>query len=102
MMDKEVKLKLLEELMGLMDSSIAEKIKPKSLDEEKVQVTEIEQKEMPVDALKEKLKEKMMGSDVEEIEVAMPESEDDEGEDYEDESQMSDFEKKLNALKKKA
>lgn len=60
-MDKEIKMKLLEELMDEMDGSIVGRLKPK----DEVQVTEIEQKEMPLEDVKEMIAEKMSGADVE-------------------------------------
>lgn len=60
-MNKELKMKLLEELMEEMDGSIAGKLKP----QDEVQVTEVEQKEMPIEDVKDMIMEKMSGADVE-------------------------------------
>ena len=88
--EKEMKLELLDALMGKMDDSISSKLKPKVLvKEEKVE-------EMPLDEAKEMIQSKMMGddeSDSEEVEMEMeePESEENEG--------MSSMMKKLQALR---
>lgn len=114
-MDKEIKLKILEELMSAMDSSVGKRLKPKEMGEDQeVEVTSIEKKEMPIGDVKEMVKEKMMGADLESDDMEMElESEDDDSEDmamegeemeddtYADEPGISAFEKKLNALKRK-
>jgi hypothetical protein len=96
--DKSLKMELLEQLMELMDESIGEQFKPK--EEEEVE------EEMPVDELKALAKDKMMDSDEEEVDETDLEDDEEEEEEveddlYSDETGMSAFEKKLNAMKRK-
>ena len=83
--EKEMKMKLLEELMDIMDSKVVEKLKPS----DKVQVTEIESKEMPIEDLEAKIEDKLAPKEEPEIQ--------EEDEDYGDSRLMQ----KLMALKKK-
>jgi len=92
-MEKEIKMQLLEKLMGEMDQYAGSKFSPKS--EPKVEVTEVEQKEMPMSEVQDMMKDKMSMSS-EEPSMEMEESED-ESEDYGD-SRLMD---KLKALKAK-
>jgi len=91
-MEKEIKMQLLEKLMGEMDQYAGSKFSPKS--EPTVEVTEVEQKEMPMSDVQDMMKEKMsMPSEEPSMEM-----EEEDGEDYED-SRLMDKLKKLKAKK---
>lgn len=91
-MEKEIKMQLLEKLMGEMDQYAGNKFSPKS--EPKVEVTEVEQKEMPMSEVQDMMKDKMSMSSEE---PSMEMEDEDDSEDFGD-SRLMD---KLKALKAK-
>ena len=91
-MEKELKMKLLEQLMEEMDGYSAKRLKPS--EEPMVEVIEQSREEMPIEDAEEMLKKKLMGDSEEEEEEEMEEmpSEEalmDEDEDEEDDEDYS-------------
>lgn len=91
MMDKEIKMKLLEKIMEEMGDAEVAKFKKK---EPEVMVKEVKADVLPISDAKDMIKEKMMGSEVEEEEEDI---EDDIGED----DYMGEFYEKIKEKKRK-
>jgi hypothetical protein len=88
-LEKQLKMDLLEKLMGEMDEHSVKGLKK----EPSVEVTKVEQEEIPVKELESMMSDKMSSEE--------PGPEEPELEDEEDDSEDSDFMKKLRAAKSK-
>lgn len=88
-LEKQLKMDLLEKLMGEMDDHSVKGLKK----EPSIEVTKVEQKEVPVEELESMMSEKMSSEE--------PSSEEPLLEDEEDDSEDSEFMKKLRAAKSK-
>lgn len=100
-MEKELKMKLLEQLMAEMDGSIGKKLGPK--EEPIVEVESYESKEMPMSDAEEMLKDKLMGKE-EESEEEMEEIPSEEAmmdEEEDDDDYSSNMMRRLQELRKK-
>lgn len=88
-MEKKLKMSLLEKLMGEMDEHSIKGLKK----EPAIEVTKIEQEEIPVEELEELMSESMSSEEDDSIEPELVDEEED--------SDESDFIKRLRAIKSK-
>lgn len=101
-MEKELKMKLLEQLMEEMDGYSAKRLKPE--EEPMVEVVEQSREEMPLEDAEAMLKDKLMGDSEEEdeemVELPSEEAMMDEDEDDEDEEYSSNMMRRMQELRK--